>query len=227
MSGPPHRSFAPKIISAHRAAAGAGTVGGAPYPDGVSATRLLVLGVVRGYGRVHGYRVGADLLSWGAGEWANVKWGSIYHALRQATRAGLLREHDDVPGRTDYELTERGEAEFRRLLRDALRQPQPRPDLLGAALALLPALPRAEALALLQERLADLGAAAGEGPGPARRVDRSPARPRAVRAVGDDRRRRGRSGHAGSSGGWTTAPTRWPASPDRPGRAGSWPSLDA
>lgn len=66
---------------------------GAPYPDGVSATRLLVLGVV------HGYRVGADLLSWGAGQWANVKWGSIYHALRQATRAGFLRDH---------ELTERG-----------------------------------------------------------------------------------------------------------------------
>ncbi len=46
---------------------------GAPYPDGVSATRLLVLGVVRGYGRVHGYPMGADLLSWGAGEWANVE----------------------------------------------------------------------------------------------------------------------------------------------------------
>ena len=49
---------------------------------GVSATRLLVLGVVRGSGHMHGYRVGADLLSWGAGEWANVKWGSIYRALR-------------------------------------------------------------------------------------------------------------------------------------------------
>ena len=121
----------------------------------MSATRLLVLGVVRGY-RVHGYRVGADLLSWGAGEWANVKWGSIYHALRQATRAGLLRDHDDVPGRTDYELTERGEAEFGRLLRDALRHAQPRPDLLGAALALLPALTRDEALALLRERLTTL-----------------------------------------------------------------------
>ena len=122
----------------------------------VSATRLLVLGVVRGYGRVHGYRVGADLLSWGAGEWANVKWGSIYHALRAATAAGFLLDHDDVPGRTDYELTERGEAEFRRLLRDALRHPQPRPDLLGAALALLPALPREEALHLLGERLTAL-----------------------------------------------------------------------
>jgi DNA-binding PadR family transcriptional regulator len=122
----------------------------------VSATRLLVLGVVRGYGRAHGYRVGHDLLSWGAGEWANVKWGSIYHALRKLTADGFLLDHDEVPGRTDYELTERGEAEFQRLLREALRRPHPRPDLLGAALALLPSLPRADAIALLRERLATL-----------------------------------------------------------------------
>jgi DNA-binding PadR family transcriptional regulator len=120
----------------------------------VSATRLLVLGIVRGYGRAHGYRVGNDLLSWGADEWANVKWGSIYHALRAGVKAGQLLDHDDVPGRTDYELTERGEAEFRQLLRDALRRPEHRPDMLGAALALLPALEREEALELLRERLA-------------------------------------------------------------------------
>jgi DNA-binding PadR family transcriptional regulator len=125
----------------------------------VSATRLLVLGVVRGYGRAHGYRIGSDLLSWGAGEWANVKWGSIYHALRHCTGAGFLLDHDEVPGRTDYELTERGEAEFHRLLRDALRRPEHRPDVLGAALALLPALPRDDALHLLRERLAALEAA--------------------------------------------------------------------
>ncbi len=122
----------------------------------MSATRLLVLGVVRGYGRAHGYRVGSDLVSWGADEWANVKWGSIYHALRRLTADGFLLDHDEVPGRTDYELTERGEAEFQRLLRDALRRPHPRPDLLGAALALLPSLPRADAVGLLRERLATL-----------------------------------------------------------------------
>ena len=182
----------------------------------MSATRLLVLGVVRGYGRVHGYRVGADLLSWGAGEWANVKWGSIYHALRQATRAGLLRDHDDVPGRTDYELTERGEAEFRRLLRDALRHPQPRPDLLGAALALLPALTRDEALALLRERLTTLEqwrekARASSTSGPSHCTSAS--------CSGCGRRPppAGRSGRAGSSRGWRTARTRWPASPDHRG----------
>ena len=124
----------------------------------MSATRLLVLGIVRGYGRAHGYRVGNDLLSWGADEWANVKWGSIYHALRSLAQAGFLLDHNDVAGRTEYELTERGEAEYMRLLRDAVRRPQPRPDFLGAALAMLPSLPRGEAIRLLRERRAALEA---------------------------------------------------------------------
>ena len=45
------------------------------------------------------------------------------------------------------------------LLRDALRRPQPRPDFLGAALAMLPSLPRTEAIALLRLRLDALEAA--------------------------------------------------------------------
>ncbi|MFC0433702.1 PadR family transcriptional regulator [Kutzneria buriramensis] len=120
----------------------------------MSATRLLVLGVVRGYGRAHGYLIGHDLMAWGADEWANVKWGSIYHALKQGVKAGFLREDWAVPGRTDYELTEKGEHEFQRLLADALRKPDPRPDMLAAGLAMLPALTRAHALALLDLRLA-------------------------------------------------------------------------
>ncbi|MEU4766074.1 PadR family transcriptional regulator [Actinosynnema sp. NPDC023794] len=124
----------------------------------MSATRLLVLGVVRGYGRAHGYLIGNDLMSWGAGEWANVKWGSIYHALKQLTKDGCLADHSVPPGRTDYEITPKGEAEYRGLLRDALRRPETRPDLLAAGLALLPSLSREEAVGLLTERLAALEA---------------------------------------------------------------------
>ena len=118
----------------------------------MSATRLLVLGVVRGYGRAHGYLIGNDLMSWGADVWANVKWGSIYHALKQGVKAGFLREDWITPGRTDYELTEKGEFEFQRLLADALRKPEPRPDMLAAGLAMLPALTRSQALSLLEIR---------------------------------------------------------------------------
>ncbi|UJW34151.1 PadR family transcriptional regulator [Saccharothrix sp. AJ9571] len=121
----------------------------------MSATRLLVLGAVRGFGRAHGYLVRTELLTWGADEWANVKWGSLYHALRQLAKDGLLRaiEVPDSGGRVDYEITETGDTEFFRLLRDAVGQPEIRQDLLTAGLALLPALSRAEAIELLEKRL--------------------------------------------------------------------------
>jgi DNA-binding PadR family transcriptional regulator len=124
----------------------------------VSATRLLVLGVLRMHGRAHGYLIRSELLSWGAEEWANVKFGSIYHALRQMAKENLLKSTEiaDWPGRVDYEITPAGVDEFLRLLRDALRHRDYRPDILGAALIMLPALPRDEAIALLRERLAAL-----------------------------------------------------------------------
>ncbi|WP_158886626.1 PadR family transcriptional regulator [Amycolatopsis anabasis] len=124
----------------------------------MSATRLLVLGVVRGFGRAHGYLVRSELVTWGAEEWANIKWGSLYHALRQLAKEGLLRASQvpEWPGRVDYEITPEGDAEFFRLLRDALRSFDHRPDLLNAGLALLPALSREEAIGLLEQRLANV-----------------------------------------------------------------------
>ncbi len=162
----------------------------------MSATRLLVLGIVRGYGRAHGYRVGTDLLSWDAGDWANVKWGSIYHALRSLADAGLLLDHNDVPGRTEYELTERGETEYLRLLREAVRRPHTRPDQLGAALAMLPSLPREEAIRLLGERLSRWRRSATR---PRRSSTAGPTRPtgRSSTACGDTPRRVASSGPPG------------------------------
>jgi DNA-binding PadR family transcriptional regulator len=124
----------------------------------MSATRLLVLGVVRGFGRTHGYRVRAELLSWGIDDWANVKPGSIYHALRQLAKAGLLEASEiaDWPGRVDYSLTPEGDKEFFRLLVDALERPEHRADMLSAGLALLPALTRDRAVSVLSTRLAVL-----------------------------------------------------------------------
>lgn len=58
----------------------------------MSATRLLVLGVVRMYGRAHGYQVRRELLSWSADKWADVQPGSIHHALN------LLEQIDVEPG---------------------------------------------------------------------------------------------------------------------------------
>jgi len=123
----------------------------------MSATRLLILGLVRGLGTAHGYAIHNELVSWGAAEWANVKWGSIYHALRQMEKEGKLVQAnaDGGAGRIDYAITAAGEEEFQRLLRKALRDRSTRPDLLGAGLAYLPTMRRDEAIALLKERVAE------------------------------------------------------------------------
>ncbi|GAB2582783.1 PadR family transcriptional regulator [Streptomyces capparidis] len=128
----------------------------------MSAIRLLVLGAVRDHGRAHGYVVRGDLESWGAHEWSTAKPGSVYHALKQMTGQGLLRAHDTAPSpaggppRTEYELTEAGEAEFMRLLRHALTAIDERQDMLTAGLGFLVALSREEAVALLRRRVAAL-----------------------------------------------------------------------
>ena len=129
----------------------------------MSATiRLLVLGAVRRRERAHGYRVRADLEAWGAHEWSTATSGSIYHALRSMTARGLLRARDTEPSeaggppRTEYEITDEGEAEFFSLLRTALARHDQRLDTLSAAVGFIEDLPRAEAIDLLQQRATNM-----------------------------------------------------------------------
>ncbi|MFG2139092.1 PadR family transcriptional regulator [Streptomyces sp. NPDC048650] len=128
----------------------------------MSAIRLLVLGAVRQHGRAHGYQVRNDLEYWGAHDWSNAKPGSIYHALKQMAKQGLLVAHDVAPStaggppRTEYELTAAGEAEFFALLRAALSRHDQKADVLSAGIGFLLDLPRAEAVALLEERVRGL-----------------------------------------------------------------------
>ncbi|MGW8329223.1 PadR family transcriptional regulator [Streptomyces sp. NPDC055897] len=130
----------------------------------MSAIRLLVLGAVRQHGRAHGYQVRNDLEYWGAHEWSNAKPGSIYHALKQMAKQGVLLAHEVAPStaggppRTEYELTEAGRAEYFRLLREALASYDQKMDVLSAAIGFMVDLPRAEALALLRDRLGKLAA---------------------------------------------------------------------
>jgi DNA-binding PadR family transcriptional regulator len=130
----------------------------------VSATRLLVLGVVRMYGKAHGYQVRRELLTWSADQWANVAPGSIYHALKQMAKEGLLEQVDIEPGaagpeRTGYQLTRDGEAQFQTMLARTLADAAM--DLGGqlnfsAAFTFLTVLPRKRAISLLRHRLTQL-----------------------------------------------------------------------
>lgn len=121
----------------------------------MSVVRLLVLGVIRMRGPVHGYAVRRELLSWRVDTWTSVRPGSIYHALKQLTREGRLRtaaveESPEGPARTLYELTQEGEAEFRRRLEAALLSVGM--EELGAGVAFIQTLPRRHAVSLLREQ---------------------------------------------------------------------------
>ncbi|MFB9737994.1 PadR family transcriptional regulator [Streptomyces thermocoprophilus] len=125
----------------------------------MSVIRLLVLGAVRQHGRAHGYQVRSDLEYWGAHEWSHAKPGSIYHALKQMARQGLLRAHEMAPStaggppRVEYEVTDAGGEEYLRLLREALVVPDRGVDVLSAAIGFMVDLERAEVVGLLRERL--------------------------------------------------------------------------
>ena len=126
------------------------------------AIRLLVLGAVRQHGRAHGYQVRNDLESWGAHEWSSAKPGSIYHALKQMARQGLLLSHAIAPStaggppRTEYEITQRGTEEFLSLLREALASYDQKMDVVSSGIGFIVHLPREEAVALLKKRVEGL-----------------------------------------------------------------------
>ncbi|GAB1694467.1 helix-turn-helix transcriptional regulator [Krasilnikovia sp. M28-CT-15] len=129
----------------------------------MSATRMMILGIVQWMQPVHGYDVRRELLSWSADKWANVQPGSIYHALRKLTDEGLLRSvaTEQVgarPARTTYEVTEKGASEFQALLRSNWWHLATPPDPFLAAFSFLPALPREEAAAALRNRATQLRA---------------------------------------------------------------------
>ncbi|MGX1884526.1 PadR family transcriptional regulator [Streptomyces sp. NPDC055287] len=128
----------------------------------MSAIRLLVLGAVRQHGRAHGYQVRNDLEFWGAHEWSNAKPGSIYHALKQMAKQGLLRAHEIAPStaggppRTEYEVTDKGTEEYFALLREALTAYDEKMDVLSAGIGFIVDLERTEAVELLRKRVRGL-----------------------------------------------------------------------
>ncbi|MGY1745730.1 PadR family transcriptional regulator [Blastococcus sp. SYSU D00695] len=117
----------------------------------MSTTRLLLLGAVRIFQPVHGYLLRRELLSWHVEEWAHVQPGSIYSGLRTLVKHGLV---DELPGEpVSYRLTPDGQVEYDRMLRAALRQPEPGdPSRLLGGLCFVTTLPRDEVREALRAR---------------------------------------------------------------------------
>jgi DNA-binding PadR family transcriptional regulator len=122
---------------------------------------MMILGLVGWLQPVHGYDVRRELLSWDVESWANIQPGSIYHALRKLSEEGLLEEvaTEQVgarPARTTYRITVKGQVEFEELLRKYSWTVSASIDPFSAAWSFSPALPRAEAIAMLRNRARSL-----------------------------------------------------------------------
>jgi DNA-binding PadR family transcriptional regulator len=109
-----------------------------------------------GRGPAHGYAIGQLLNDWQVQTWTNLRSGSVYHALQQMAKEGLItggeqERGDRGPGKTRFSINDAGQAAFVSLLREALSSF----DLieLSSGIAFLDALPEEG-----RERLADTAA---------------------------------------------------------------------
>ena len=125
----------------------------------MSASRLLILGVLQNCKvPLHGYDIRRELETWKADKWAQVAYGSIYYALKKMSDEGLVEvvSKDESGGRTaktEYVITESGEFEFYRLLREYWWNRKPVIDPFQVALTFMDSMPRGELLAALDSRI--------------------------------------------------------------------------
>ena len=124
----------------------------------MSAARLLILGVLRIKQPVHGYDIRRELEMWNAEQWAQIAYGSIYYALNKMAEGSLVEVVSKEPSasqsaKTQYKITERGEIEFQRLLREYWWNRKPVIDPFQVALTFMNSMPREELLAALRVRI--------------------------------------------------------------------------
>jgi DNA-binding PadR family transcriptional regulator len=153
----------------------------------VSATKLLVLGVVRMLQPVHGYVVRRELLTWNVDQWASVNPGSIYGALRTLAKGGYVVEAGTAseggrPARTTYRMTEDGEVEFFMLFRKNLWRNIDINEIAGfrAALSFMWVANRDEVVEAMEHRIHQLEGAIKELTFGRRHLDATPEKPEHV-----------------------------------------------
>jgi DNA-binding PadR family transcriptional regulator len=122
--------------------------------------RLLVLGLLL-RGASHGYELRRIVEESRLDAWAGVLPGSIYHALRQLTKEGLIAltrtERTGARAREIYRITPAGRTALKQLVREAWQEPiRAFPTPLYGALAFRGQLAPAEERAEIERQMAEL-----------------------------------------------------------------------
>ncbi|GAC1572381.1 MAG: PadR family transcriptional regulator [Candidatus Dormibacteria bacterium] len=92
----------------------------------MSAVRLLVLGMLNGWGPMHGHQIRRQAISMQVERWGEVSVGSLYGALHRMEEEALVHavrteREGNLPSRTVFAVTEQGRAELATLLDRHLR----------------------------------------------------------------------------------------------------------
>lgn len=120
------------------------------------SVRLFVLGLVYECD-TYGYEIKATAHLWGLERWAQIKDGSIYHALAKLDEEGLIEERNVEQSENNrpryvYCITEQGRETFLNLLRETCRSAPTEGRAIDLGLAFIRHLPPHERVALLKER---------------------------------------------------------------------------
>jgi DNA-binding PadR family transcriptional regulator len=116
--------------------------------------KLLLLGLLRGQ-QMHGYQL-FEFIEGALAVCTDLKKPTAYYLLNKMAQDGWIEERQEQEGnrppRKVYRLTQEGEAQFQRLLRENLAGFTPPPFAGDIGLAFSDAAPPGETVALLQQR---------------------------------------------------------------------------
>ena len=90
--------------------------------------RLVLLGILA-IKPMHGYEI-KQIIEDHMGDWTDIKFGSIYFALSKMLEEGSLSISEEMrsgnrPARTVYAITDKGQNEYQRLLRELWTSEEP------------------------------------------------------------------------------------------------------
>ena len=123
------------------------------------STRLVILGLLRER-PLYGYEL-KRIIEEHLGDWTNIAFGSIYFALGKLAEEGYaeqiaVEQEGRRPSRSVYQITEAGQAEFLRLLREVWSEVERHYYAIDIGLAFVEALPVEEVKSYLRNRNAQL-----------------------------------------------------------------------
>jgi DNA-binding PadR family transcriptional regulator len=122
-------------------------------------TRLVILGLLRER-PLYGYEL-KQIVEEHMGDWTNIAFGSIYFALGKLAEEGYIEpvaveQEGRRPSRSVYQITEAGQAEFLRLLREVWSEVERHYYAIDVGLVFMEALASEEVEGYLRGRIAQL-----------------------------------------------------------------------